>query len=178
MINILPYKEKKQIKQLRFLRMATVSLFVGSILVLIASVLFWPTLITVNSRFAIISAEMQKLEASGVFTKPVDVLNLEYRARAITAQFATKLPPSPMKYIEIVRGHAVLGITLQGFTVDDATIGSVRVVGTAQTRQQLQEFIARLESDDMITTVDSPVSNFVKNTKSDFGITVTFAKPL
>ena len=174
MINILPYKEKKAIKRLRFFRMATVSLWAGSMLVASASLLFWPTLITVNSRFNLISGQMQKFESSGIVTKPVDVLNLEYRTKTIATKLAATVPPVPTYYIAQVKKHLISGVTLSGFTLDPATSPTLTIVGTAGTREQLQAFIAELKKDAIFATVNSPVSNFVKNSQSQFTVVVTF----
>jgi hypothetical protein len=50
----------------------------------------------------------------------------------------------------------------------------LRVFGTAESREVLQDFINKLESNERISLVDSPVSNFIKNKNGSFKLTISF----
>jgi len=174
MINILPYNQKKVIERIRYMRIATVTLWVGIILFVVAIALFLPTLQTINSRFLITNEQMVRLEQSGAITKAVDVIELQRRTRVLKDILAANLPVSPMQYIDRIRTHATAGIILNGYDMSTAEKPVVEVRGVASTRQGLQQFVSALQSDATVASVDSPVSNFVKSSQSDFIITVTF----
>lgn len=156
------------------MRIATVMIWVFTILLIIAAALFLPTLMTINSRYQIALAQVARLEATGVIIKPVDVESLTRRAKVLESKLAAPSAVNPLEYINRIRSTAKGGIILKGFTVADTTVPAVEVVGIASTRQSLQAFITALEADPSIDIVDSPITNFVKSTQSDFTIRVTF----
>lgn len=176
MINILPYEQKRAVKRIRIMRIVTVVLWMTVILLVIAGVLFLPTLMTINSRYQIALAQVARLEATGVIVKPVDVESLTRRARTLEEKLAVQTPADPFDYVTHIREIAKGGISLVGFTIPDTTALAVEVVGVASTRASLQNFITALEADPMVDVVDSPITNFVKGTESDFTIKVTFKK--
>ncbi len=149
---------------------------ISIILMIIAAALFLPTLMTINSRYQIALAQVARLEAMGVIVKPVDIQSLNGRARTLEQKLAAPESPNPFIYIDRIRSTTPGGITLHGFSINDTTTLAVEVTGVASTRAQLQSFVASLQTDETVERVDSPLTNFVKGTQSDFTITVIFKK--
>lgn len=162
------------IRRVRYMRIATVIVWSAIILLAVSTALFLPTLQTIDSRYIVTTDQMHRLEQSGVITKAVDVMDLQKRTRAIKDKLASSLPASPMQYINHIRTYEGSGIRLIGYGVTNADKPIVEVHGVATTRQNLQQFIATLQADSTIATVDSPVTNFVKSSQSEFTITITF----
>jgi len=172
MINILPYSYKKDVNRLRRLRVFTVTIWAITILALIAVLLWFPLLVTINSRFAIANKQIAELERTGVVVSPVNVALLEERAKTLADKLATDLPPAPTQYVALIQSVPHSGITLSGFVVGATSALSIEVTGVAATREALQRFIAALEANEIVTAVESPVSNYVKSVQSPFSITV------
>lgn len=172
MINLLPYKEKKTIERIRGIRMAQAVTIAFFIVILAGGVLLIPTLITINSRFAIATTQIKTLEHDGSITTDVDLSTLDTRSRIVKEKLALPISMEPTDYIELVRSSVPLGITLTRFTTDDGVL--LEVFGVAQNRELLQTFIASLEANPKVALVDSPVSNFIKNKNGTFRLTISF----
>lgn len=176
MIDILPYKQKKVVRKIRYMRIATV-VFTGGIILLIISVaLFMPTLMTINNRYALANEQIKKLELSGTVLKKVDIAELLSKTDKLTKKLALNLPPSALEYIGVIKKYEKTNIKLIGFDFQERDIPRVEVRGVASTRQSLQDFISNIENDENVEMVDSPVSNFIKTSQGEFVITVTFKK--
>lgn len=172
MINLLPYKEKKIIERIRFIRFVRIVVVGFASTFLIAGLLLFPTLFTINSRFAIATNQIKSLENEGAIVREVDISSLESRARLASLKLSNKIEVQPTEYIESVRLVAPKGISIDRFAVTkDKTL---EVSGIAQSRETLQSFIKSLESKPEVSKVDSPVSNFIKSTNSLFILTITF----
>lgn len=163
------------IERIRILRVVTVTLWAGILLVVAAALLLVPLLITINSRFALGSAQITALEKEGIVLDPIDVASLSSRVDVLLQKLAAPTTPAPMSYIDMIRNAAPRGIILSGFVFSTKENPSVEVSGTASTRQALQAFISTLEKRENVTLVESPVSNYVKSTNSAFTITIIFS---
>lgn len=172
MINLLPYKEKKSIERIRFIRFikTIVAGFAG--VFLIAGLLLFPTLITINSRFAIATNQIKSLENEGAIVREVDISSLENRTRVASIKLSNKTETQPTEYIESVRGVSPGGISIDRFAVTKEK--TLEVSGIAKSREVLQTFIKNLEAKPEVSKVDSPVSNFIKSTNSLFILTIIF----
>ncbi len=162
------------IRHTRYTRIVTVVLWAAILMLVISALLLLPTVHTIQSRAVITNEQMARLEQSGVITKAVDVIDLQKRARVMKEKLAAQLPVPPMEYVERIRAYEDSGIKMTGYKINSADKPILQIYGVAMTRQTLQRFIAALQADPTIQTVDSPVTNFVKSTQSSFMITVTF----
>ncbi len=162
------------IDRVRMLRVASVT--IGAIVLLIAAamLLLVPLLVTINSRFAIAEKQIAVLEQSGIVVNPVDVAALQSRTRSLTEKLAASLPPSPNDYIDLVQSAPSGGIVFLGYVMEKGETPTLQISGTASTREALQRFVAALERNERVATVQSPVSNYVKSTNSPFMVTIAF----
>lgn len=171
MIDILTYTQKRTVNKIRTIRVVMVFLWGIILLLAIAVILFLPTLHTINSRFVLADAQMRRLEAGGLIAKKADISELKNKTNHIIEKIAADLPPSPLEYINLIQKHEVDGIKLTGFSINGIV---VEVNGVASTRQNLQRFVNELQAEPSITTVNSPVTNFIKNNQNEFSISLTF----
>lgn len=174
MINILPYKQKKTIERLRMVRVATVTVWALTFLAGAAMLLLLPIMVTVDSRFSITETQLGFLERSGVVANPVDVAALQVRTERLVTKLATPFSKSPTYYVGVVRSLIPSGVSISSYTVSNSENSILEIHGIALTRATLQSFVAKLEKEEAITSVESPVANYVKNVNSDFKITLTF----
>ncbi len=174
MINILPPQQKKVIAHLRSMRMITTSLFAAIVLVAVAGMLFLPTLQTINSRYTIALDQMHRLEAKGEVIKPLDITDLQSRIKTLKTKLAAVMPVSPLEYVQHIRNYETRGIHMTGYVMNTTDQPVMQIRGIADTREALQQLITDLQSDQTISSIDSPVSNFVKSTQGEFVITITF----
>jgi hypothetical protein len=176
MIDILPVQQKVLIRRIRFMRMCTTIVSAIVVLAVIAGLLLLPTLETIRSRKIALQAYTKQLEEEGMIVSAEDITNLQSRTTALSARLAVPLPESPLSYIGIVKTHQISGIRLVGYEILNPEKRTLQIRGVATTRQILQQFISALQEDARIATVDSPVTNFVKSTESEFTMTITFTQ--
>lgn len=174
MINLIPYKQKSLIKRLRSLRILNSVLTALIILSAIVFVLSIPTALAINARHALVLKELHTLEDKGEIVKEENMTNLQNSVKNLKAKFAADLAPSPLVYMDIVRENINSGITLKGF--ESVSDQSIQIHGLADQRQDIQQLVDTLEQVESVDKVDSPVSNYIKSTNSEFVITITFKK--
>lgn len=141
-------------------------------LVGISAILLLPTIITINSRFSIVSSQIEVLENSGTIASEIDLSTLEKRAKEIQGSLAVPEKTQITEYINTIKSITPNSIIINRFTSDNGSL--VEVFGTADSREVLQAFINTLESDKRVAIVDSPVSNFIKNKNGTFKLTISF----
>lgn len=172
MINLLPYKEKKAIVRIRFIRLVR-TIIVGFVfLCIISGFLLFPTLVTVDSRFNIVSNQISSLEHDGKIASSFDLTSVEKRVASVQSKLAQPSGVQPTDYVEMVRTLIPSGVTVDRFAMNDSLI--LEVSGIVDTRATLEAFIKALEADPHVSSVDNPVSNFVKSKNSMFNLKVAF----
>ncbi len=172
MINLLPYKEKKSIERIRMIRIIQAVVVGMAVLIVVSAILLIPTLITIRSRFSIASNQISALESGGSLASDVDLSVLESRAKSVRDILAIPEKPQVTDYIDIVRSIVPSSVTIERFSSENENL--LEVFGTAESREILQDFINKLEAQESIALVDSPVSNFIKNKNGSFKLTISF----
>lgn len=172
MINLLPYKEKKSIERIRMIRIIQTIVIGVAVLGVVSAVLLLPTLITIKSRFSIASNQISILESDGNIASDVDLSALENRAKSVRDVLAIPEKTQVTDYVDIVRSVVPASVVIDRFSSENENL--LEVFGTAESREVLQDFINKLESNERISLVDSPVSNFIKNKNGSFKLTISF----
>lgn len=146
-------------------------------LIAVGMLLFIPTLISINTRYEIATAQVERFRASGAVVSPGEVTNLQARTTVLTDKFAAPQESGVVDHVARIRSAAVSGITFSGFALQSGVeVPTMQVTGTAVSRETVQRFVEALRATNGIVSVDSPLSNLVKSTNVSFAITVTFAK--
>ncbi len=167
MINLLPYEEKKIIKSIRKLRILTVVFWGMTILMIIALFLLLPTIFTVNSRYSIVDNQIKKLKEGGSIIDASDIENLNNRITNLDQKLNMETILSPSFYINYIKTLTPKGVIITSFDMDNKNL-TLKVEGIYISRVQLQDFLEFLRSSNLIESVDSPLSNFVKNENGSF----------
>ncbi len=172
MINLLPYKEKRSIENIRSIRLVRMVVAGFIVVFVVGGLLLFPTLLNINSRFSLATNQIKSLERDGVIASDINIAELEQRAQKVQKKLSLPSVPQPTVYIKIVTDLVGAGVTIDRFSIEQEK--TLDVFGSNKTREGLQKFIKDLEADPSVASVDSPVSNFVKSKNSSFKITVKF----
>jgi Tfp pilus assembly protein PilN len=174
MTNLLPYNQKKLVHRLAFLKLLTVTFAALLLLLVLGAILFFPTLITINSRYRLAQNQVLLLEKSGAIASPVDIASFDALTNALVQKLAAPSVAAPTEYIDTILSVVPAGIVIDGYTLSSTDAKAISVHGIAATREALQSYISMLEALPRVDMVDSPISNYVASKNSEFSITVSF----
>lgn len=177
MLNILPTEEKKKVLIEYRLRLATISVFAVGSLVMASLFLLAPSyLLAVSKHNEVMNnlAALEEKDSRGGQEKDVNLQIIAVNKKIdlflkVGTPGALK-PASVITKIMDIKGDA---IRITGFTFD-ATADQERVVitGTALDREKLSQFIETLKKDPAFTSVDLPISSYVKSSNIDFSAVI------
>ncbi len=177
MLNILATAEKKKILDEYRLRLATVAIFALGMLVLASSVLLAPSYFLAVAKYNDAQGTLAILEGNDKLggqekdvNATVQALNKNIDLFLKVSTVGTLVPSVVITKILDIKGGA---IKVVGFTYD-ATPGQERIVvtGVARSRDALAQFIDTLKKDTMFTSVDIPISSYVKSSNIDFSAVI------
>ena len=178
MLNILPTTEKKKILTEYRLRLASMAFFAVAALILVSLVLLVPSYILAVTKFNSISSQITLQESKQDLTgqgKVIDVQVREVNKKInlfLLGRGVYRLsPPDIIAKIIAMRGST---IKIQGFDYDAAG-GQERLAisGVAADRDSLAQFVDVLKKDPTFTSIELPVSSYVKSTNISFSIMAT-----
>lgn len=172
MINLIPLKQKKQIKKLQMVRMINTVLLGVILILVVGALLVLPTLFTVESRFDLTKERITVLEKEGALPSDVNIESLTSRAKKVQSKLTVKEKKTPLEYIATIESARPPLVVVQRFSISKPLL--VEVFGTAPDRETLQLFVTTLKNNSSIALVDNPVSNFVITKDKSFKITVSF----
>jgi Tfp pilus assembly protein PilN len=177
MINLLSAQGKKIFTRMYILRLLTVALSMGAVLVVIHSVLLIPSYVFLQARIANQEVEGEflgkTLEASGSD-------EVEERLTALTAKLTLleTLESTPLfvSAIEDVLEVSRTGIQVTNiaYTPNDPKV-QISIRGIAKDRDALRSFAKRLEEREGIASVDFPIGNLSKEKDLPFSISIVLA---
>jgi Tfp pilus assembly protein PilN len=176
MINLLPYRQKKIITQVRTLRILTMTLAMICIVAIVASALLLPSFLTINSRYVLAQNQIAQLEKEGVVVSTVDIASLDDRTTELVQKLALAENIHPTTYVSLVQNLAGSDVTLTGYSFTRGEVSELSIGGVGKSREALQAFVAKLQASPEIESVNSPIANYVKSKDADFRITIIFKK--
>lgn len=174
MINLLPVEQKKIVRHIRTLRIWGAIVSGVGLLVLICVILLLPTYRLLKTQEQIVDTYTKQLQDDGVLVTTADIESAQTAIQRLQEKIAAKPSVSPFYYIAIIQNAHVLGIRIKSYDMAATDKKMLQIRGVANDRMTLQQFVASLQNDPRITSVDSPVSNFVKSTENEFTISVIF----
>ena len=154
MINLLPYKEKKVLRQIRYMRILIVSLVAALLLLLIAGFLFFPTLFSVNNRFALAQQQIDNLQAKTNFFSDADLSLLETQTILIEKKLTVVAGNEPTLFVKIIQSVTPANVLVTRYAIGDTTAPVIQVFGTAKNRAALEQFVLALKNTPSIQSVD------------------------
>lgn len=177
MINLLPEDKKRAFKRTYFVRLLIVFLATLTVLMVIHSVLLVPTYAFLQARIQSQVAEKDFLTRSLEATGGGEV---EERLNLLTQQIETlegiEETVSFVAIVEDILEVSRNGVVLTQVLYDPENQNvDVELRGTAQNRDALRSFAARLEAREGIESVDFPIGNLSREEDLPFTISIVFA---
>lgn len=177
MLNILATEEKKKILTEYRLRLAVVSVFAVATLVFSSLILLSTSYLLAVSKYNDAKSELgalQEKDSREGQEKDVNARilavnkNIDLFLKPKTANTLT--PSSIITKILDIKGNA---IKIIGFTYDtNADQERIVVTGIARSRDSLAQFVETLKKDPTFTSVDVPISSYVKSANIDFSAVI------
>ncbi|HEC30530.1 MAG TPA: hypothetical protein ENI66_00760 [Candidatus Yonathbacteria bacterium] len=180
MANLLPLSEKKKIQREYKLRLSIVVMMLFAGLVAISGVLLAPSFILssfkYNSAEKRLVAEKKKISDSSDGVDPIKVAK-EVNAQLVVLSKETSGLPLPYSVFTTIIKHKPELLKVDAMFYDiKKEDGSVVVGGVSKDRKTLLAFLQALESDEMFTDVELPISSFVKGQDIKFSIKIILKK--
>ena len=173
MINLIPPDARKVIVTEYWLRVATVWLWLVAIGLCIVAVLNAPTYVLVNNQLNVFTeqytaAQLQQDEFERLETeiKTTNALATHLRRPATTT--------APSVYLDALDALAQNGVSITSFTftITDAVVASVGLVGVAVDRAALTAFSDVVEAHALFSDAEIPIANLAQDKDITFTITV------
>lgn len=176
--NLLPRSSVRALRRQYFVRLVTVALLLGVVLMIIHGILLLPAYLYAHAQVAAEQQELnhlnqtassagQKEDAKRITAVQTDISYLGRLAKQPTASGAVRvvlLVPHP-------------GITLTGFTfsapTDTNKNAQMMITGKASTRDTLRAYVDALGQLPYVSKADLPISAYAKDSNIPFSITLT-----
>lgn len=149
------------------------AIFIGfSMLIFVFAFLLLPTMIITNSRLALLTSQIKKLESEGAISREVDINSIDQKSKELREKLDNKIGLQPDQYIKTVNLLLPKGVKINRFVYDKEK--TLDIFGIAETRDVLQLYIKNLRESETISIVESPISNFIKNKNGTFSLSILF----
>jgi hypothetical protein len=179
-INLLPPDRLRAFRRGYFLRVATVALLLGTLLVVIHGVFLLPSYLYASSE---ITARERAASGEGAEAPTTASAAATLAALKSDATYLNRLTtaPSASAALRAVLSVPRPGVSLQSFTYTPPAPGNgasakMLITGTASTREALRAYDLALTGAAFVSSVDLPVSAYAK--EADIAFTLTLAGTL
>lgn len=178
MLNLLSTTEKKKVLVEYRLRLAVIAIFAVGALIFSSLVLLTPSYLLAVSKNNDANNILVALEEKESRVGKEKDVNLQILAVNKNIDLFLKVgtttvlvPPVAIMKILGIRGSA---IKITGFTYD-AWADQERIVinGIALDRERLSQFVETLKKDPAFTSIELPISSYVKSANIDFSVVIT-----
>lgn len=180
--DLLPESAARLVRRDYFLRLATVAVLALALLLIAHALLLLPSYIYLRQEVADRAQHLASVDEALAGTDTQATSRLA--AIRTNAQYLTTLAGAPTSSgaIRLILSVPHAGIELSGFSyglTDDGKSHSMRLTGTASTREALRNYDLALSSAPWASNVELPISAYAKEQDISFVITVTgtFASP-
>lgn len=180
-LNLLPPERRRALRLRYFARLGASVAYLAVALIVMAGVLFAPTLVFLHATRLAAQRQLTALDAA---LSAHDVSAISARLVALstnaTALIALTNAPSASGVLRRALAVARPGIALSGFTYVPAAPkhpGTLTLSGSASSRGDLRAYQLALEGTPGFAKADLPVSSYAKESDIPFSITVTLSEP-
>jgi len=178
MINLLPEREKSELRRHYFFRLGMVALTLLSFAVAVGAVALLPSFFILRSEERNLTVAATALEESISRGEKGNVSALLIDTNAKLRTLAASSTPLQLEevFATITRVKPV-GIQLLGFAVDRPQKGirHIELQGIAGNRESLAAFVKALEGEKQFKELSFPVSDLVGNQNLEFSLTLSGA---
>lgn len=177
--NLLPPERLNKLSRDYLIRLATVTAFMLTALMLIATILLFPSYVFLSKNE---NAKKSQLISAGSEVSSLDEKKLSVRLSLLSDNMKRLIDLDKVQSINAVASKMLAvnrqGISLSGFsyTAADGNKNGVLVVsGIASTREALRNYQLALEGGSFALSANLPVSAYAKDSQIEFSITITLA---
>lgn len=177
--NLLPEERIRLLRKDYFIRLLTVGVALGIILVVAMGILLLPTHLYLQQQSDTKQRQLAVVEAGLAAS---DEVQLEARLKALSGNAAllTTLSSTPTAsaVVSTLLSVSSPGITLSGllFTAGKGGVpGTLAVTGTADTRDHLRAYQLAILATPFAKSADLPISAYASDSNIGFTITITLA---
>jgi len=178
MINLLPLKDKTEIKKEYLTRLAVVFSISVSLSVLAAIVLLLPSFFVINiqeknykKQISFLEQRLSLSDATGI-TPAIDDLNFKLNLLKDSQNDGQQIS----EIIEKIISKMPSGNKIEAFFYDKkgktADNAKIKIKGFSDTREELLKFTKILEAEGEFLDVESSVSNLLKENNIDFNLII------
>ncbi len=177
MVNLLTLFEKKLLSKEYKKRLIVVSLFALSLLFAFSIILLIPSYILssekYNNVFKQLVAEKKKIFTLADGKDPIKITKDVNNKLSILKKANTSLPAPYHVTVTIIK-HKPKGIFIKSILYDkNGNEEKITVSGISENRETLLLFLKSMESETEFSSVELPISSFVKGENIDFSLRVT-----
>ncbi len=180
MANLLPLSEKKKTRKEYRMRLSVVAMLLFATLFAISIVLLSPSFILSSFKYdsATKQLETEKKKISDA-VEGVDPIKV---AKEVNVQLEVLgqdgyLMPLSYDVFTIIVGHKPDSVKIKSMFYDrKQKNGSISIGGVSKDRKTLLSFLQFLESEEIFTSVELPISSFVEGEDINFSIRITLNK--
>ncbi|MCA9359177.1 hypothetical protein KC926_03160 [Candidatus Kaiserbacteria bacterium] len=178
MINLIPPLAKKSLLIEYWVRVATVWLMLISVALLCSAAIMWPAFVLIDGQVSV-----YETSAAEAMEKTADYKNVS-KDLVLSSQQAKIIVDERnidlfSEYIDLIESLQTSSISVSQITLSREGVGiaPIRIVGIASDRQALASFRDRLLEQEIVKSVDLPISSLASDKDAHFSITVVIAKP-
>ena len=175
MINLLPSEQKQLLWRDYHRRVLVVGGFLFSCLLFVA-------IVVLATLYFSVGASQQRAENTLIKGRVENTVATADQLEQEIKSFSQKLAllngsgiPTPITaVIKSILNHKIAGVVLNtiNYNKNLDELVNINVAGTAQTRSQFLALVEALRSDPTFKKVDSPVSNLIKESQTDFSLSL------
>lgn len=183
MLNILPAQEKKKNLTEYRMRLGVVAVFAVASLILASLVLLAPSYLLAVTKYNNISEQLAQKKSKANLTGQEKAIDVQVRTinknidLYLKSGATDKLSP-PDVIAEVIELKSA-AIKITGFDYDASGPQERLVIsGVAEDRDSLAAFVGVLKKSTLFTTVDLPVSSYVKSANITFSIVASHGQPV
>lgn len=173
MINLIPFKAKRNLLTEYWARVASVWMLLGAVALLFSAAMILPVYVLINAQVSSYASgaheAVQKVAEYKAVSKELEQASTQ--SRIIVDQEQEPVFSDFITVFDNMRGSEI-EITSISLVRSDGDLGPVNLKGTAETRQSLASFRDRLLSDKQIVEVELPISNLAKDSDIVFSLNV------
>ncbi|MFA7192192.1 MAG: hypothetical protein WC089_02760 [Candidatus Paceibacterota bacterium] len=174
MINLLPKKDKDKLRQEYLFRLLIVSFFMISILAVVAALFISPSYKYSVLREGIAQSNLEIFNAQN---PQIDIDKLNNEILKTNEKLSFIISKKNDSYISEYVLEKILSLRTQGvvfsqisYNIAGLKKATVNIVGIASDRTALRTFKDALSADQTFSSVDLPISNFIKPQDIDFNM--------
>lgn len=179
MLNFLPQRNKKSVVYEYILRISSFLLFFFFVVLLFLICFLTPSYFFAKYKEKVVSDQLNSMISISSDSKDTSLSTIKDTNAIIAVLSATDtLPIKKSDLIKKVINNKGSGISLRLFSFSNINAGSANmtIAGVTNTRDDLINFEKILQKDGSFSSVNLPISNIIKDVKSDFTMVLKYNK--